>query len=61
MEGTRAREGGDEGGSEEVIEGAYRSVVGGRSDTQQTWMMVRTSHSGYFNDGFSFYWLTHHT
>ena len=61
MEGTRAREGGEEGGREKVIEGAHRSVVRGRSDAQQTWMTVRTSQSESLNDGFNFYWSTHHT
>ena len=50
VESLWRREGGEEGGSEEVIEGAHRSVVRGRSDTQQTWMLVRTSE--YLNDAF---------
>ena len=33
-----------------MIEGAHCSIVGGRSDAQQTWMTVKTSE--YFNDGF---------
>ena len=57
MEGLWRWERGDEGGSEEVIEGAHRSIVGGRSDSQQNWMTVR---SEYFNNGFLLVQLTTH-
>ena len=41
-----------------MIEGAHRSIVGGRSDTQQNWMTVRRSEN--FNDGFLLVQLTTH-
>jgi hypothetical protein len=39
-ETTQGREGGEEGGREEVVERAVCSVVRGRSDTQQTWVIL---------------------